>query len=363
MKRLVFIGSFLLSAHCGRTSPMIYEDAVERPITNLAPTPGWSSIVDTQISPHCADPALFPHVGAAGCEPVVTAWSGAIADTRRNRLVLWGGGFTDYGGNEVYILDLDRRQMSRATDPSPSADGGPETPDGLPAGRATYDKMAYIEHADAWFVFGGVLACGSAGCASGSDTWTHDFATSTWTRRDPTGGPEPIAEVAQPVDYDPVSRRVIVVDNDNFWAYDIATNRYSVLGSSRFNREFVGVVDPEQRLMVLAGGGLRAFSLEPPFEELEWGDAPGCAALRDANYPGLAYDPVLRRVVGWFGGRSVVLLDTAAVRCDTLEQDGVDPGPALQNGTFGRFQYFPSLGVFALVNGFDTPAYVLRLAP
>jgi len=37
------------------------------------------------------------------------------------------------------------------------------------------------------------------------------------------------------------------------------------------------------------------------------------------------------------------------------------PGNQQPNGTYGRFDYFPGLGVFALVNDWQQNAYVLRL--
>ena len=39
-------------------------------------------------------------------------------------------------------------------------------------------------------------------------------------------------------------------------------------------------------------------------------------------------------------------------------------GPAANlNGTFGRFRYVESLGVFVVVNDLDQDAHTLRLAP
>jgi len=42
-----------------------------------------------------------------------------FADTKSNRLIIWGGGHGDYFGNEVYGLDLNNMTMSRLTEPSP----------------------------------------------------------------------------------------------------------------------------------------------------------------------------------------------------------------------------------------------------
>lgn len=54
------------------------------------------------------------------CKNVINAQSGAAADTRRNRLYLWGGGHGDYSGNEIYALDLNASPVTlrRVTDPT-----------------------------------------------------------------------------------------------------------------------------------------------------------------------------------------------------------------------------------------------------
>ncbi len=94
--------------------------------------------------------------GDTGCSAVITAWNGAIADTRRNRLIIWGGGHSDYYGNEVYALDLNNMTMSRLTDPSlvTNVKSCPEAyDDGRPSARHTYNGLAYITAQDKMFVY------------------------------------------------------------------------------------------------------------------------------------------------------------------------------------------------------------------
>jgi hypothetical protein len=53
---------------------------------------------------------------------VIAAWSGGIADTQRNRMIIWGGGHNDYYGNELYSLNLSPNPstLTRVSDPSPN---------------------------------------------------------------------------------------------------------------------------------------------------------------------------------------------------------------------------------------------------
>ena len=39
-------------------------------------------------------------------EGIVYAWSGGTVDTVKGRLLVWGGGHSDYWGNELYALDV-----------------------------------------------------------------------------------------------------------------------------------------------------------------------------------------------------------------------------------------------------------------
>ena len=67
-------------------------------------------------------------------------------------------------------------------------------------------------------------------------------------------------------------------------------------------------------------------------------------------------------LVGWGGGDTVYSFSAVTGACTSQTFAG-GPGAAQPNGTFGRFRYFPALGVFALVNDIDQDAYVLRMSP
>jgi hypothetical protein len=327
--------------------------------------PGWYEIPSTQIAPLCpSNPAVE---GNTGCRAVISAWNGGIADTIGNRLILWGGGHNDYFGNELYALDLNTLTMSRLTDPSAptNVNDCPEAyPDGRPSARHTYNGLAYLPHQNSMFAYGGSKSV----CGGMSDaTWAFDLATLNWRKTEPHGIDRPANNPGVVADYDPNSGMVFLSDTLSFFRYDPAANKYQKLNSLRgVDYHLSGVIDPVRKLFFMIGGPAQfwAIDIQPGsrFALQDWArKVHGCDALLHANSPGLAYDLDSKQIVGWAGGDTVYLFDPDTRTC-TAETHTAGPGPAQPNGTFGRFRYFPSLGVFALVNGWKQNAFLLRLS-
>ena len=89
------------------------------PVVNLPTGLGWDRIPNTKLRAVCPTPdsvSSFSYPGS--CSAVIGAWSGAVADTKRQRLLIWGGGHNDYYGNEVYSLNLGSKKMERLTNPT-----------------------------------------------------------------------------------------------------------------------------------------------------------------------------------------------------------------------------------------------------
>src|SRR5690349_15868308 len=80
---------------------------------------GWTQLSPkTQLSKVCP-PAKDGYDFSSNCKNVIAAWSGGIADIARNRMIIWGGGHTDYYGNELYALNLSEETMVRLNEPGP----------------------------------------------------------------------------------------------------------------------------------------------------------------------------------------------------------------------------------------------------
>src|SRR5580700_6981282 len=72
---------------------------------------GWSALpASTSLAASGACPAngfggdSYPFTN--NCRNVIRSWSGGVADTVANRLIIWGGGAGNYYGNEIYSLNL-----------------------------------------------------------------------------------------------------------------------------------------------------------------------------------------------------------------------------------------------------------------
>ena len=350
----------------------------------IPPTLGWFDVQGQQQNGNCP-PNNFGGYGydfPSFCSGVVRAWSGGIADTKRNRLWFWGGGHTDYAGNELYYFDLNALQVVRADDPAEPTECTETMPDGSANTRHNYGALVYIPTADRMFLFGGGSYCPDGDFSS--DTWTVDLSKvgtgspNGWQRMDPTNGSgTPCGDTNDTeAAYDPNTDLVFVNDSCNFsglWAYNYSTNTYTQLNSAASNMglQTRGVIDPTRKLFLRFGNGeaTKINIATGSSYAVQTLTASGCSALMNASSPGLAFDTVQNLVVGWpnFGG-TIYLYDPDTDSCTTQTFSASAPpdsahrnSPSTTNGTFGRFQYFPALGVFAVINDFDIDAHTLRL--
>ena len=352
-------------------------DAAPATTAKIPNTPGWYQIPNTKLGEVCP-PNSPQYPFASNCTNVIAAWSGGIADQGRNRLIVWGGGHNDYYGNELYTLDLNSLSMTRLNDPSPLYPGPPPLPcnttlpDGKPNARHTYGGLSYIAHADRMYEFGGIVACTNGG--GSDDTWTLNLGTLQWTRMDPHKGAQPrtISGVVMS-DYDPNTKLVFLDNLRDFYSYNFDKNSYSRLqfDARDVSYHMSAVIDQRERLFVMFGGefdgngGVKVINIGPHsnYEAQDWNArVKGCHALRNSAYPGLAYDPVQKLIVGWAGGGTVHLFNPETKSCTSLTYPN-GPGEQQKNGTHGRFRYFANLDVFALVNDVGEDAYILRLRP
>ncbi len=348
-------------------------------------TLGWTDITNQQLSGNCP-PNNYGGYGynfASNCNGVVDAWSGGIADTTRNRLWFWGGGHTDYAGNEIYYYDLNSQAVVRADNPSdPTPTCTPGYSDGTPSSSHTYGGLTYIPGADVLFFFGGGGYCPSG--FSADDTWTLSLANvgsgaqKGWQNMDATlgnNGVHPCNDYYNSqAAYDPNTQLVFVNDTcQGLWTYNYSTNSYTFLASAPDNMSLYEdiVIDPSRKLLLRFGGGTaEKISIAPGSTyAVTKLTGTGCSALMNANNPGLAFDTETNLITGWPNFGSVIYsYDPDSDSCSTSTYTANAPANSSQsgsantsNGTFGRFQYFPTLGLYALINEWNIDVHTLRL--
>ena len=388
---------------------------------------GWHELpdnTDLQASGQCppnnfgGDPFLFTEY----CDNIIRAWSGAVADTTQNRLVVWGGGHNNYYGNEIYSLNLneDPVTFTRLTNPtvptnfanqSNCVDAIPPSPgtQNAPNDRESYGGMVFLPTPYRMTILNGSVSCllgdGTANTwsislnnlsQSTTAPWVHENPTMTGANPDTETGGNSYGNIAA---YDPNSGLVFISDSSAIFTYDYSTNTYAQITPSQAFLTSIylsGAIDSSRKLFVVlgeCGGGtcgpgdgvfVADISNPTATTQQDWTAntmaQPVCAEFLEggvnpilAANPGIAFDSVANDFVAWPNqGNSVYILtpDVANQRL-TCTKSTFTNGPPnsahnsgganTSNGTFGRFQYFPGPDAFVLINDWNIPAFILRL--
>ena len=332
---------------------------------------GWYQIPNTQMSSVCP-PSNFggsSYDFPGHCSGIVYAWGDGMADTSRNRLIIWGGGHSDYAGNEIYSLDLNALTMTRLNNPAlPLPSSCVESLSGpSPNSRHTYDDLAYVPGLDEMVSVTGGLANGggpNVGCGSLA-TWTLNMSNLKWTQQSPSGTAPNYTGGLAAVSYDPNTGLVFISNEsyNQFATYNPTTNTYKILnGNAGTDYHLTSIIDPTRKLFLMFGAG-QAWKIDisgnDPSYLLHSINATGCGFV-SSLYPGVGFDTKQSLVVGWAGGDTVYLYNATTDSCSSVTYAN-GPGAQQANGTYKRFSYFPSLNVFAVVNSTTQNAYVLRL--
>jgi hypothetical protein len=346
------------------------------PIDNLQPGQ-WYEVPNSALANSGVLPNPLPP-GDTGPASIMGAWSGGAYDTKRDRLIVWGGGHGDYAGNELYAFDINTFKWLRIWGPSPNSvipSGGgstcPETyNDGNPASRHTYDGLVYLPTLDKFWASGGSLWCGSGGGSYA--TWMFDFTTSTWTRKtDAIGG----HQVTAMSDYDPANRLVYtLVQNGTLGAYDPTNDSWANRGSStpwaEFDPAVTMIYHPGKKMLLLIGAGIGGEKIytydmtqrQPNYKTVA---TTGGSAIVGVQGPGLAYDPTIDRIVAWPGGGSDVYsldVSTGTWTKYTATNSVVPPTASQTKGTYGRWQYIPSKNAYIAVNSIYNNVFFYKLS-
>lgn len=164
------------SETCTNNNSCITQTHPDAPINAISDL-GWSQVPDSKFSDICRNTQSFFGF-TQDCRSIFTAWSSAVADTNKNRLVIFGGGHNDYYGNEVYSFDLMQRKFIRLNDPTPLAAKTTcmtAFPDGRPSSRHSYGGLSFIPDKNKMILFGGSPSCPTGGLAS--DAWLLDLTS------------------------------------------------------------------------------------------------------------------------------------------------------------------------------------------
>jgi hypothetical protein len=340
--------------------------ASESPLDTLKPGE-WYEAPDSKLS----GSGVWPPRPTPPGNPtaVIKSWSGGAYDTKRDRLILHGGGHGDYAGNELYAFDVKTFKWSRPWGPSKEFPNIAIQPNGLdvysdgnPPSVHTYDGMVYLPVQDKLWRGGGSLWSGSG--RGTRACWLFDFDTLKWERK----ADSPTLGVGVFARYDPVTGHVFAAsDRSILQEYDPSADTWVEPVRTVMDRgeETTGAIDPEHRLFVGIGNGkLNIYNIKTR-TITNRRKTTGGDAIVNARGPGLAYDPVIKRIVGWSGGTSAYSLDISTwswTEHKAEKTNSVTPTAPTRVGVFGRFQYIPSKNVYILVNDVDQNVLFYKLS-
>jgi len=358
---------------------------------------GWTKLTGTTLKGGSENATPCPannfngygYSYADSCQNVYNAWNSAVADLNRNRLIIWGGGHADYGGNEIYSLELSTKpqELIRLDPPSPpnNTTNCVETlADGRPNSRHTYDGIVYMPNADQMVSFGGSL--NYCGFFSGT-AWTLQMSSvgtscapncsATWTnvgsiRGDGYSG-----------SYDANSGLAWFLERGgagNFYSYNPTGPLITLKSTVAVNDGGTALVDPVHQYFMYLGvvasepNGILYTSIASG-STFTWSKPTpigSCPALGGAS-PAAIWDPIDKVVVIYaadVAANQLTLLDPATWTC-TTETYGSTQGtdypqsnPRIGSGGFAatnhHFNYFPSLDVYALCNDPENDCWLLH---
>ena len=348
------------------------------PIQDLAPG-AWYEIPNSHLS------SVVPNPAPAG-DPanIMNAWSGATYDTDREQLIVWGGGHSDYSGNEVYSfgpMTSATPTWQRLTDPSPAQTGQtPTYDDGKPRSNHTYDLLVYHQGLKKMISFG----LGSIWSTGGEilQIFGFDPGTKQW---DPVST-YPLAKSdvqGTSAVYDPSTgliwhRGQMDEVLESFNATTGAQATYHD-GFGYVDIYYKAAIDPVHKIMIGVGGyngggplgaqkvGVVVWDLTNPSNSFI-AHTSGDNALENGSGIGLEFHPPSGTFIGWSGGGVVYrLTEPADLRNGTWIWQSISPAagatPTAANpgGTYGRFRYVPSQDVFVAVNSSAGDVFVYRL--
>ena len=101
---------------------------------------------------------------------------------------------------------------------------------------------------------------------------------------------------------------------------------------------------------------------DPNYTVQDWtSQVTGCAGM-NVDWPGFVYDSAISQFVGYPNqGSTVYTFDAGTKTCVAQAFNNSPQTNPVLYGTFGRFEYFPSLNSFALVNDVNQNAYSVSL--
>jgi hypothetical protein len=360
------------------------------------PANSWKALPGTQMKDACPQP-----FDSYACGSVIAAWGGGAFDEKRDRMVIFGGGHSDSWYNNLFSFDLVAMKWSRLTEmpagaastPPPGwADMRTETcgyypkgalslPSSVMKGNYVDPAKCFVEpvlsqldlqqprsaHTYGMFFVDRVRDryCSTAHAyypsaqTESAAVPCFDLKTGLWTRM--ADRPAGVGNFGQTALDANGHVWALAGEAGGFGEYDPNADAWKIHGFNNYDAGGSSDVDRKRnQLYTLVNGNLvRRWNLASPASYTDVatsGDVPTNLSDR----PGFVYADAKDRFFAWGSGRTVYTLDPATGGWKRFTATGDDPGAKQANGTYGRFRYVPSRGVFVLVNDVTQNVFIYK---
>jgi hypothetical protein len=291
-------------------------------ITRALPVRQWANIPGTAMHPAVPPASMIPDGGSAtGPSSVLSAWNGAAYDSDAQKLYFWGGGHTDYGGNEVYELDLETLKIARLTNPSPltmqpppgmNASANCRLPgDGTPLSSHDYDGIVWCPLTKTVWLWPYIGYCGQGSVITAGQCWEFDPPKKAW-RRGPDVPKSPVGFAICNACWVPKHGKILLQSNGSACWFDPATRAYSAWSPDfgSFGESTSSYVAHRDEVWICWNGILRIPLKGPvPGKPESVVDPKNKPSSEIYGTTGMLYDPVNKMLLFWSGGRDIWALN------------------------------------------------------
>jgi hypothetical protein len=355
MKPIFILALILLTAGTGLAGPI--EDM---------PANSWYEVPNSNMRTVCPPSDSTDN---RNCANVIGAWSGGAFDTKRDRLIVHGGGHADSPDNIVYVFDLATFQWSRASKLSPSFGGDCNSgvyPDGQPRAVHSYNIMQYLENIDRFCRFSGPALYPSGNCTE-PHVWCLDLDSGEWERKQDCPQKTGVSSMSA---YHSLTGALYLhgtTSSSKLQKWTPQSDSWAIYSTNPFGggtSSMTADIDLVRNKMVVVGRdrATKIWHLDHPdvTPVAENITTTGDKTLETITAPGFAYHPPSGLFYGWGTGKTVYTFDLGSRVWTAINPSGDNPGSPTQWGTFGRFRYSPNKNVFALVNNVDANVFIYK---
>lgn len=364
-----------------RTSAVAQRDGKAVIVNNAAPK--VPLIVSTPINvwgtwPNSRPDSVAPASvgGNTGFASLTEDWGTAIYNYIRSWYALFGGGHSDYYGNEVPIFDVLGTEAWRLlTQPSnPPAINTGYASDGRPVSRHGYSNNVYAGSVDQMVCMGAGGIANNGFSTTQIDLFQFGASGEPWSRGpNKVGG---LSELFCCAAYNKVTGYVWAFAGESSSAplnrYDPVAKTITTYGCQfGFYQYSVAAIDTKRNQMLFSyqGTGIYRVDLNNPNNQPVLISTAGTGVSQSPQAPGMVYDPVNDQFICWNGGATLYTLSIPTNLTGTWQWgtiplgagSSVTPTQPPTDGCFGKFRYMDDLHAVCVWNRTNENGFFRKL--